>query len=80
MKLFFLLTTILFSVNLYCQTNVIFDTDIGSDCDDAGALAILHKLADKGKLIFSELYLVLTKINMVLVSVMLLILITDEEI
>jgi hypothetical protein len=26
---------------------IIFDTDIGSDCDDAGALAVLHKLADK---------------------------------
>ena len=25
---------------------VIFDTDIGSDCDDAGALAVLHALAD----------------------------------
>lgn len=30
------------------QPNVIFDTDIGSDCDDAGAMAVLHKLADKG--------------------------------
>jgi len=28
---------------------IIFDTDIGSDCDDAGALAVLHKLADKGE-------------------------------
>jgi inosine-uridine nucleoside N-ribohydrolase len=28
---------------------IIFDTDIGSDCDDAGALAILNKLADKGE-------------------------------
>jgi hypothetical protein len=27
---------------------VIFDTDIGSDCDDAGALAILNALAKKG--------------------------------
>jgi len=25
---------------------VIFDTDMGSDCDDAGALAVLHALAD----------------------------------
>ncbi|GAA4433187.1 hypothetical protein GCM10023091_06350 [Ravibacter arvi] len=32
------------------QTNVIFDTDIGSDCDDAGAMAVLHKLADKGEI------------------------------
>jgi hypothetical protein len=29
---------------------VIFDTDMGSDCDDAGALAVLHALADMGEL------------------------------
>lgn len=29
---------------------VIFDTDMGSDCDDAGALAVLHALADAGQL------------------------------
>lgn len=29
---------------------VIFDTDMGSDCDDAGALAVLHALADVGQL------------------------------
>lgn len=28
---------------------VIFDTDMGSDCDDAGAMAVLHKLADRGE-------------------------------
>jgi hypothetical protein len=28
---------------------ILFDTDIGSDCDDAGALAVLHKLADRGE-------------------------------
>ncbi|WP_052345149.1 nucleoside hydrolase [Alkaliflexus imshenetskii] len=28
---------------------VIFDTDMGSDCDDAGALAVLHVLADRGE-------------------------------
>jgi hypothetical protein len=50
MKLFILLlTSILFSFSLYGQNNIIFDTDIGSDCDDAGALAILNKLADKGE-------------------------------
>lgn len=27
---------------------VIFDTDMGSDCDDAGALALLHVYADRG--------------------------------
>ena len=28
---------------------IIFDTDIGCDCDDAGALALLHRLCDKGE-------------------------------
>jgi inosine-uridine nucleoside N-ribohydrolase len=28
---------------------IIFDTDMGSDVDDAGALAVLHKLADRGE-------------------------------
>lgn len=28
---------------------IIFDTDMGSDCDDAGAMALLHAYADMGK-------------------------------
>ncbi len=28
---------------------IIFDTDIGTDCDDAGALALLHGLCDSGE-------------------------------
>lgn len=28
---------------------IIFDTDIGGDCDDAGALALVHRLCDKGE-------------------------------
>lgn len=28
---------------------IIFDTDMGSDCDDVGALALLHSYADMGK-------------------------------
>ena len=28
---------------------IIFDTDIGWDCDDAGALALLHRLCDMGE-------------------------------
>ena len=28
---------------------VIFDTDMDSDCDDVGALAMLHVLADRGE-------------------------------
>jgi len=31
------------------KVKVIFDTDIGSDCDDAGALAMLHRLCDLGE-------------------------------
>ena len=29
---------------------LIFDTDIAEDCDDVGAMAVLHALADKGEL------------------------------
>ena len=28
---------------------IIFDTDMETDCDDAGALAVLHALADNGE-------------------------------
>src|SRR4051812_34212586 len=28
---------------------IIFDTDMETDCDDAGALAVLHALADLGE-------------------------------
>ena len=28
---------------------IIFDSDIGGDCDDAGALCLLHRLCDKGE-------------------------------
>lgn len=31
------------------KTKIILDTDLGSDCDDAGALALLHRMADAGK-------------------------------
>ncbi len=31
------------------SVRVIFDTDLGFDCDDAGALALLHRLADTGE-------------------------------
>ncbi len=33
----------------FAQTKIIFDADIDTDCDDAVALAILHKLSDKGE-------------------------------
>lgn len=31
------------------MVKIIFDTDIGCDCDDAGALAMLHRLCDRGE-------------------------------
>ncbi len=34
---------------LPAQVKIIFDTDMDTDCDDAGALAILHLLADRGE-------------------------------
>ena len=30
------------------KINIIFDTDIGGDCDDTGALALVHRCAEKG--------------------------------
>jgi mannan endo-1,4-beta-mannosidase len=44
-----------FLENLKCRSDspsekVIFDTDMGSDCDDAGALALLHAYAGEGKI------------------------------
>lgn len=32
------------------RIKVIIDTDMGSDCDDAGAMALLHSYADLGRL------------------------------
>lgn len=31
------------------KVNLILDTDIGCDCDDAGAMAVMHRLADAGE-------------------------------
>jgi len=45
---FFLFMIFSFGI-LSGQVKVIFDTDMGSDCDDAGALAVLHVLADGGE-------------------------------
>ena len=44
-----LVTFILSVLITRAQPRVILDTDIGSDCDDAGAMAVLHKLSDKGE-------------------------------
>lgn len=34
---------------LPAEVKIIYDTDMDTDCDDAGALAILHALADRGE-------------------------------
>ncbi|MEM6840972.1 MAG: nucleoside hydrolase [Bacteroidota bacterium] len=44
-----ILLTPLFTYAQPSPVKVIFDTDMGSDCDDVGALALLHKYADQGK-------------------------------
>ena len=44
------MSVFLFQNTTFAQVNVILDTDIGSDCDDAGTLAVLHKLADEGEI------------------------------
>ncbi len=56
---FYLFTSTILMLLLFCPMGlngaetdvpaVIFDTDMGSDCDDAGALAVLHSLADAGE-------------------------------
>ena len=37
------------SVESSAPVPILFDTDMASDCDDAGALAVLHELADRGE-------------------------------
>ena len=37
------------TTSVFAQVGIIFDTDMDTDCDDAGALAILHALADRGE-------------------------------
>lgn len=31
------------------KVKLIFDADIGGDCDDAGALALIHRLCNKNE-------------------------------
>lgn len=51
---FFVLLGFVFRLIAFAPTTaapvpVIFDTDMTTDCDDAGALAVLHALADRGE-------------------------------
>ena len=47
--LLLLIGTIFLLVNSHAQTRIIFDTDIGGDADDLGALAMLHHFIDKNE-------------------------------
>ncbi len=53
-SIFFLLIALLSFLSFSCRTrseavHVIFDTDMGPDYDDVGAMAVLHALADSGE-------------------------------
>jgi hypothetical protein len=45
----FLALSLAGSAALAAPIPIIFDTDMDTDCDDAGALAVLHALADRGE-------------------------------
>lgn len=47
--LFLLMGVVLLPLNSYAQTRIIFDTDIGGDADDLGALAMLHHFVDRNE-------------------------------
>ena len=53
MRIFIILLLSVFTQHVYSQKakaeKVILDTDFGNDCDDAGALAILHQMAYMGE-------------------------------
>lgn len=46
-SLFFLILVVLFVQNAFSQVKVIFDTDLGGDADDLGALAMLNHFVDR---------------------------------
>lgn len=49
MKPLLLSSLLLAAATTAAPVKVIFDTDMANDCDDAGALAVLHALADRGE-------------------------------
>ncbi|MDR3194486.1 MAG: nucleoside hydrolase, partial [Tannerella sp.] len=46
---FILALTLAFLASCAPKVHLIFDTDLGPDYDDVGALALLHALADSGE-------------------------------
>ena len=53
MRITLLILLSLISIDVLCQKvkaeKIILDTDFGNDCDDTGALAILHQMAYTGE-------------------------------
>lgn len=49
-KIFTFFGCVIFVCNVKAQTPVIFDTDMGPDYDDVGAISLLHTFADEGKI------------------------------
>jgi hypothetical protein len=47
MKTLILITISIFCIKTYSQVNIIFDTDLGGDADDLGALAMLNHFSNK---------------------------------
>ncbi len=48
LKILFFILVIFNAEKLYSQPKIIFDTDIGGDADDLGALAMLHTFVKRG--------------------------------
>ena len=40
---------LLYPVDIYSQSKIIFDTDFGGDADDLGVLCMLHNCIDKNE-------------------------------
>ena len=49
LKIIILILLFILVSDIYGQVKVILDTDMGSDCDDVGAMALLHRYADQEK-------------------------------
>ena len=44
-----LVVGLLAGITIASPVPILFDTDMDTDCDDVGAMAILHTLADRGE-------------------------------
>jgi hypothetical protein len=48
LRISILLLFLLFGLTTFAQPKIIFDTDIGGDADDLGAIAMLHNYVSRG--------------------------------